>query len=545
MFGVPIVVAMDRSTRNDIKTAIIISVLFVNLVCAENVGSFLNFNLDGNISSWVSCNSRWSEKLVDCSGKYFTDIPEDVPNNTVILLLNQNQLIHLKKRNFIKFGNLKILDLSYNNLTQIDQNAFEGLTRLEVLNLSYSNVLDYHDQLFTPLTNLKVLNLTRIAQYLKINYNAFENMTKLESLYLERNRLQPFPSFYRVVTRDRIYVPNLKLLHLGRNDIVFLFQNFLIGLENLEVLNLTANRIQVVKTDSLQFAKRLKILILDQNDLSIVCEYGFRSTSLESISFSKSINFELTPKTNTSLMGIPNLRSLNMQGCLISEEIANSSPFDYMIHLTHLDLQGSHIYESYLPRLIGNLKSLEHLSLTDNIIDNLNGDVFENMSGSLKSLHLSKLRLTSITISSLPQRVWQNLREIDLSENPWNCDCNILWFHEWLKITNASNRELEPDKSGVSVLRSRVDETQIRDGPFEIRRPDVFHGRSGLMPGHSSFGRSSTLFVSISGFVPAQIPMARQVLVFCLQGKLRHASFWATLASIISNYQAQRGGGDE
>ena len=403
----------------------------MNLVCAEKLIQ------DGkSLSCWTS--NSGSEKLVDCSGKYFTDIPEDVPNNTDILLLAHNHLTHLRKSNFMNLRNLKVLDLSYNNLTQIDQNAFEGLTRLEVLNLSYSDVPEYHDQLFTPLTNLKVLNLTRIAKYLTFNYKAFENMTKLESLYLGRNRLLPVPSFYRRVTRDRIYVPNLKLFHLGRNDIVFFFPYFLKGLENLEVLNLKANRIQVVEKDSLQFAKRLKVLILDQNDLCRVNEYGFRSTSLESISFSKSINFKLTPKTNTSLLGIPNLRSLNMQGCLISEEIANSSPFDYMIHLTHLDLQGSHIYESYLPRLIGNLKFLEHLSLTDNIIENLNGDVFEKMSGSLKSLHLSKLRLTSITISSLPQRVWQNLREIDLSENPWNCDCNILWFHERLKTTDAT-----------------------------------------------------------------------------------------------------------
>ena len=177
---------------------------------------------------------------------------------------------------------------------------------LQVLNLSYTNIRQYHDRLFSPLSNLKVLNLTRIAQYLKFNYRAFENLTNLEALYMGLNRLQPFPSFYRTKYRRKLYVPNLKILDLAFNDIPFMFSNFLLGLKKLEVLNLTSNRIRIVNS-SLIYATSLKVLILDQNDLFTVNEYGFRSNSLESISFAKSINFELTQPRQTVLEKIPKL----------------------------------------------------------------------------------------------------------------------------------------------------------------------------------------------------------------------------------------------
>uniref|UniRef100_A0A8D0E1R9 Glycoprotein IX platelet n=1 Tax=Salvator merianae TaxID=96440 RepID=A0A8D0E1R9_SALMN len=55
----------------------------------------------------------------------------------------------------------------------------------------------------------------------------------------------------------------------------------------------------------------------------------------------------------------------------------------------------------------------------------------------IRIIHLQNNSLTSIPVGALDDLV--NLEEADFSNNPWHCDCSILYFKRWLEdISQAS-----------------------------------------------------------------------------------------------------------
>ncbi|CAH1233100.1 TLR1 [Branchiostoma lanceolatum] len=76
------------------------------------------------------------------------------------------------------------------------------------------------------------------------------------------------------------------------------------------------------------------------------------------------------------------------------------------------------------------LKNLRHLNLAANRIEVI-GDVFRRLYG-LKSLILSRNRLVVLDRIALGPVVNQS-ESIDIADNPFLCDCNLMWFVEWGK----------------------------------------------------------------------------------------------------------------
>ena len=56
----------------------------------------------------------------------------------------------------------------------------------------------------------------------------------------------------------------------------------------------------------------------------------------------------------------------------------------------------------------------------------------------LKLLMLSNCKFTEITENFWPRVLWTNLSTIDLSGNPYACNCQLVWFIRWLKRTNVT-----------------------------------------------------------------------------------------------------------
>ncbi|KAJ6668391.1 hypothetical protein lerEdw1_015768 [Lerista edwardsae] len=59
------------------------------------------------------------------------------------------------------------------------------------------------------------------------------------------------------------------------------------------------------------------------------------------------------------------------------------------------------------------------------------------VSAHIRILHLQNNRLTTVLPGTL-DILW-NVKELDLSNNPWNCDCSILYLKQWLEDSHPAS----------------------------------------------------------------------------------------------------------
>ena len=93
-------------------------------------------------------------------------------------------------------------------------------------------------------------------------------------------------------------------------------------------------------------------------------------------------------------------------------------------------------------KLITNLTKLKVLYLSRNVLHELHQEAFLKFAKSLRILRVNNNRLTSVNESSLPWIMWNRLKVINLRDNPWICDCRIVWFRRWLR--NSTNQKKFP-----------------------------------------------------------------------------------------------------
>ena len=415
------------------------------------------------------CTCNWKFTLVNCSKRGLTDVPSNVPYQAQFLLLNGNHITTLGEpaiyqnlsrlqvldlsHNRIKaledaifryLSHLEVLDLSHNLVNAIERDAFVGLFRLKCLNLSFNHLPHLHHGFFSPLVLLTELVLTNArASFVP---GAFLNLTNLRRLDFRHNRLLEFPKF---LYDNTILFPKLVVLHLDGNNIETM-RSF--GLDSLEYLGMGSNRINMMHGYTLRRFKSLKTLNLYNNILRHTDIRAFCSTTLKKLDLSLS-RFILSSKMREVFNCIPNLEEL----LLINVHLDSlSHPFRNLTKLKKLNMQGMGLSDVALIKMLPDLRQLEWLSLTDNAIHKLRRGVFENFAGSLKVLSLSSNRITTLNITSLPEQLWKTLERIDLSDNPFTCDCHLAWFRGWVSTTNVtvSNWNSDPKQYQCSAPAS-------------------------------------------------------------------------------------------
>lgn len=101
--------------------------------------------------------------ITDCSNLSLRSIPDCVPNNTLVLQLQENRFDTLQPNMFRRFQGLRELNLGFNNIWRIENNAFCGLGSLVTLSLRRNNLRfneSYGDgDILSPLQQLTTLYL--------------------------------------------------------------------------------------------------------------------------------------------------------------------------------------------------------------------------------------------------------------------------------------------------------------------------------------------------------------------------------------------------
>ncbi|XP_059257912.1 chondroadherin-like protein [Mustela nigripes] len=267
----------------------------------------------------------------------------------------------------------QLLDLRRNHFSSVPPAAFPGLGRLVSLHLQHCGLTELAAGALAGLGSLIYLYLSD-NQLSGLSAAALEGAPRLGYLYLERNRFGQVPG---AALRA---LPGLFSLHLQSNVVDRLEPGDLTGLPALRWLYLSGNRITQVSPGAIGPAPELEKLHLDRNQLQAV--------------------------PTGALEGLPALLELQLSG----------NPLGGLADGAFRPVGGS----------------LQHLFLNDSGLEQISPRAFLGLGPRLRSLHLQKNQLQAIP--ALPHL--SQLELIDLSGNPFHCDCQLLPLHRWLMGLN-------------------------------------------------------------------------------------------------------------
>uniref|UniRef100_A0A8D9A4Q5 Leucine-rich repeat neuronal protein 2 n=1 Tax=Cacopsylla melanoneura TaxID=428564 RepID=A0A8D9A4Q5_9HEMI len=294
----------------------------------------------------------------------------------VHLNISYNEISKLSKDTFKGLQVLKTLDLSYNKISVIDKTAFRDTLHLELLILSYNNITYFEDaEIFSTLKSLRILKLDN-NQVLDVPSNVLSNLPhqSLHYLYLNDNLIETVMenSFPFTLT-------NLHTLSLSSNIISFINETSFITLRTLHTLDLSYNNLSAIPTKQLSKLSALVHLDMSGNNFSSIDSVAFKSLfSLRSVQMNL----------------IPNLESIDQRAFVDNVQL------ETVVINENMNLK-------YLPsKLFHGNTNLRSVSLKGN---------------SLSQLEASHFPLERITF-------------LDLSENPLQCDCSLLWLWKLVQL---------------------------------------------------------------------------------------------------------------
>ncbi|CAL8274687.1 unnamed protein product [Lota lota] len=227
--------------------------------------------------SHCTCSNQASRVI--CTRQSLDEVPESISVNTRYLNLQENTIQVIKSDTFKHLRHLEILQLSKNHIRQIEVGAFNGLPNL--------NTLELFDN-----------RLTLVPSH------AFEYLSKLRELWLRNNPIETLPgyAFNRVPSLRRLDLGELKKLDfisdaafVGLVNLRYLNMGMcglkdipkLTALVRLEELELSGNRLEIIRPGSFQGLVSLRKLWLMHSQVSVIERNAFDDLkSLEELNLS-------------------------------------------------------------------------------------------------------------------------------------------------------------------------------------------------------------------------------------------------------------------
>ncbi|XP_010873247.2 asporin [Esox lucius] len=244
-------------------------------------------------------------RVVQCSDFGWLSVPEQIPSETLMIDLQNNDITEIKEDDFKGMNKLYALFLVNNKISKIHPKAFRDLERLKLLYLSYNHItqipanlpknileLRIHDNMiskvqkeaFKGLKSLHVLEMS--ANPLTnngIELGAFDDM---EALYIRiaEARLTAIPKdlpstitelhldynkIAKVEIEDFFRYKKLKRLGLGFNQIKSVENGSLASIPNVREIHLDNNKLKKVPP-GLNSLKYLQVVYLHANSISSV-----------------------------------------------------------------------------------------------------------------------------------------------------------------------------------------------------------------------------------------------------------------------------------
>ncbi|KAG8439775.1 hypothetical protein GDO86_005806 [Hymenochirus boettgeri] len=356
------------------------------------------------IRPWFTPRSIYIEAFtVDCNALELYSVPERLPANTQILLLQANNIEEIKNTDYFPV-NLTGLDLSQNNLSSM-------------ININLTNM---HHILSVYLEENKLTELTA---------ECFSGLENLQELYINHNLISVISS------KAFVGVSNLLRLHLNSNRLQVINNTWFEAIPSLEILMIGENPIIKIEDMSFKPLINLRSLVLAGVNLTEIPDNAFLGLeNLESISF---YNNKFIKIPSVALQKAPNLRFLDLNKNPIQR--IHSGDFSNMLHLKELGINNMPELVSIDKVAIDNLPELRKIEATNNPkLSYIHPNAFHRLP-KLETLMLNSNSLSAIYQSSI--EALPSLKEISIHTNPMRCDCVI----RWINMNKTSIRFMEPD----------------------------------------------------------------------------------------------------
>jgi Leucine-rich repeat (LRR) protein len=329
-----------------------------------------------------------------------------------------------------QFKQLKVLSLAQNMIKQISSDNF-----MQNLNL-HGNFHIYQDNSENNNNNkLSLVKLDLSYNGLKsIDARAFETFnSSLETLLLQNNEINSYNmKFVQSLS-------NLRELNLDFNLIAKLSSNLFANSARMQFLSMQGNSVQFSSEFSSSSNENelifnglieLQRLNLARNGIKSLGENLFKPMrQLKSLIMDKNPSLELHEHTFNGLY--ESLVNISLQNTKI-KDISCLKQFE---KLERVKLSNNELQTLSLNTFSQSSKTLANLDMQNNqlsLIADLNEQnlVFDN----LLELDLSNNKFCTLNPKLFNKILTPKLRNLGLSQNPLVCDCYLLPLYEWVKI---------------------------------------------------------------------------------------------------------------
>ncbi|CAN9503591.1 unnamed protein product [Ophioblennius macclurei] len=369
-------------------------------------------------------------KFLKLTSNLLTEIPKDIGSLASLLTLdlNGNLISELQCGDFGNATGLTELYLSGNHIAKLDGCAFQNLTELKVLDLSNNLLWTYGDTFKTGLHKLEHLDLSQGFLWI-IKNRDFQGLQSLRYLDVRSYHIG------RVMKRAFDGLKNLEALIVAIPGDYECSFGGLRRLKNLTIyinLDIDVAKPQPASSEALYELKSLKTF-------TVICQ-GFHF----------GLPLEPPEEMMQTMTRLEVFTAINAYGSAPPPNAFQFNPWLKNLTLAKTDLSE---LEPEVFHLIPDLQILD-LSETDlRSLDFLSGArLFQLQSLSLRD---NKLVIINETVfQSLPALLY-----LDLSGNPFACDCSNMGFIQWARnnltqVANAHeyNCAFPPSKHGTHLL---------------------------------------------------------------------------------------------
>lgn len=393
-------------------------------------------------------------------------LPENIfSNNTKLKELNLNlNLIETVPENLLSNQKyLEKLSLSQNKITSIPKNFFKNTRSIKALFLGQNNIERFTQLMFKDLPNLEtidlsknkltsfMLDLNREIKYIGLSYNniskmpplQFTNHLKLETLDLQYNKITYFkiPVMYSGIKRS----PSINVAH---NNI-----------STVDVYDVLVNDNHLPDLPANHYEDYVETIVsLNSNPFVCNCNlYAFFEYLKRSVEApKKSVRFSMIKNLICNeppvYRGTPILRMKAEDfSCDLKENCSSPCHCYYRVHddsrIVNCSNHGRHTLPEVIPantsvlyyqnNLLSDMSDFNKdtwTNLTQVYLDNnqISSIGNWNIPKNLKFVSLSGNRLRQLPESFINFTADKNEFRVNLSSNPWTCNCSTMNFKTWL-----------------------------------------------------------------------------------------------------------------